>query len=176
MAAAHELLGIPMLGDASGLPAETLVLYLAYFRKTESAEWREKLARQRLEREADKRVQQPSQAQQQEQDAERVERPRGQPREQAATDDGKGGQLPVITSLPSVVHAGTVERLCAKGHSVREEVTGKTNKPFCSLCQTKISAKTAYLRCQCSILCGTCSGQRALALTHQKVSAYSPRF
>ena len=63
-AAANELLGIPVLGDAAELLADEnkLVLYLAYFRNCGSDEWRAKLARQSIDTEVKRMAREHEQA------------------------------------------------------------------------------------------------------------------
>ena len=66
-----------------------------------------------------------------------------------------GKSSPTKTTKCSPIKPPAVE--CTNGHGMQANETGKRNKPFCSLCSTKVAAKSLYWQCECSTLCVTCS-------------------
>ena len=46
---------------------------------------------------------------------------------------------------------------CRSGHPMSNAVTGKTNKPHCTVCLSKVPAKTSFYRCPCTTACATCA-------------------
>ena len=84
----------------------------------------------------------------------------------AAAGGGTTGAAGVANAVQPALRARlTGERLCPQLHFLAKEVTGKTNKPFCSQCQSKIAAKTPFFRCQCSIFCEPCHAKHAAGIS-----------
>lgn len=61
---------------------------------------------------------------------------------------------PTLEAQPSSL--GAVPK-CQRDHPMGRDVSGTRNKPHCTLCGDKISAKAIFFRCQCTTACQHCA-------------------
>ena len=82
--------------------------------------------------------------------------------------------VPVAAHSAAPAHSAAK---CRSGHTMDGLVSGKTNKPYCTVCNTKIGASSKYYVCSCTTACAACASQlgSAAAATDDDTVPHTPK-